>query len=155
MKLSDLLEDGRTWSDVQQQYSDDPEFLRLVVKAKQLPGIKTWDDAVDKAGRMIQQTPTSTPKPKPQPAAATPQPQPKPTAQPQAKPDLDQFKRGSDDRVLKHQRFYRDDPGWEPTSRIGKAVKGAVKGAVAKVAKGIEFGKRHRGVASKSKFIQR
>lgn len=147
MILRDLLNEERTWIDVQQQYADDPEFLQLVQKAKQMPGIRTWDDAVDKASRLqASKTPPKTPKEKPKAPVQQP-------AAPAAKPEpVADLRRGSDDRVLRHQRYYKE-PDWNPASKIGKAIKKITD----PIKKGAEFARSRntRKIRSKSKFIQR
>jgi len=42
-------EDTMTLADVQVMYGDDPEMMAAIQKAKMLPKIKTWDQAIDKA----------------------------------------------------------------------------------------------------------
>ena len=66
----------------------------------------------------------------------------------QADPKL---RRGSDDRVLRHQRFY-NEPEWSPKSKIGKAVKKVID----PVKKGVDFVKRRqRSISAKSKYSKR
>jgi|TARA_B110000858_G_scaffold67913_1_gene78934 hypothetical protein len=58
MQIKDIiLEDDETMTlgDVQILYGDDPKMMKAIQYAYQLPKIKTWDQAIDKASAVMQQ----------------------------------------------------------------------------------------------------